>query len=212
MEVCYAFVIEKKFINRGFLIGPYCPIYGEGAILVTFLLKDYLKKPVGLFIMSIAICSIVEYLGSLILEKFFNTRWWDYSDKKFNINGRICLETLIPFGVGCLLVMYIFNPLLNRFLKIFNPIILIVIAVIILICFIVDICISAKIIFNFRHLTEDAKKDNTEKITQYVRNEIMHMNKRLYTRLINAFPTLEILKNYRRDRKNGKNNKNRSSK
>lgn len=78
MEVICKLIQEKRFINRGFLIGPYCPIYGWGALAITILLKKYLDDPIALFFMSVIICSIIEYLTSYILEKKYNARWWDY--------------------------------------------------------------------------------------------------------------------------------------
>ena len=110
MEVVCKLIEKKKFINRGFLIGPYCPIYGHGAILITLLLQKYINDPIALFIMGIVICSILEYLTSYFMEKIFHARWWDYSQRKFNINGRICLRTMIPFGLLGLFIMYVSNP------------------------------------------------------------------------------------------------------
>ncbi len=95
LEVLCKLVSEKKFVNRGFLIGPYCPIYGYGAILMSVLLQKYLDDPFTLFIMIVLICSVLEYFTSFFLEKIFHTRWWDYTKYRFNINGRICLETMI---------------------------------------------------------------------------------------------------------------------
>ncbi len=185
---------EKKFVNRGFLIGPYCPIYGIALLLVSWLLKNYISKPVGLFVMSVTLCAIIEYIVSFILEKLFKTRWWDYSHKKFNINGRVCLENLIPFGFGCMLVMYVINPLIYKLVNIIPNNILIIIGIILLIIFIVDICISFKIIWKFKEMAQLVRKDNTEKVTEYVRKEVDEMNKSLYSRLINSFPKLQVIK------------------
>ena len=112
MEVICKLIQYKRFINRGFLIGPYCPIYGYGALLITFLLKKYTEDPIALFVMSILICGILEYITSYLMEKLFKARWWDYSNRKFNLNGRICLGTIIPFGILGMLIMYVFNPLI----------------------------------------------------------------------------------------------------
>ena len=79
MEVIGKLIQQKKFINRGFLIGPYCPIYGHGAILITILLSRYKANPFILFFMAILICSILEYATSYFMEKIFHARWWDYS-------------------------------------------------------------------------------------------------------------------------------------
>lgn len=97
IEVTNIFITKKKFINRGFLIGPYCPIYGFGGILMTILLEKYYENIILTFIFSIFICAMLEYFTSYLLEKIFNARWWNYSNRKFNINGRICFGNLIIF-------------------------------------------------------------------------------------------------------------------
>ena len=99
MEVTLGLIQSKKFVNRGFLIGPYCPIYGFGGLLITFLLQKYVNDPIVLFFMALIICGILEYVTSYLMEKIFHARWWDYSNKKYNINGRVCLDTIIPFGL-----------------------------------------------------------------------------------------------------------------
>ena len=99
MEVTVKYFQFRRFINRGFLIGPYCPIYGWGAILITLLLKKYIDDPIALFALGMMLCAILEYFASYLLEKTFKARWWDYSNQKFNINGRICLKTMIVFGL-----------------------------------------------------------------------------------------------------------------
>ena len=110
IEVIGKLIEKGKFVNRGFLVGPYCPIYGVGCISMILLLNRYIKDPFTLFIMSILLFSFLEYFTSYFMEKIFKIRWWDYSRRKFNINGRICLETMIPFGLGGMLIMYIVNP------------------------------------------------------------------------------------------------------
>ena len=114
MEVIVVSIAKHKLSSRGFLIGPVCPIYGYGVVLVSLLLQKYQNDIVILFFMSVIICGILEYFTSFFMEKIFKARWWDYSKKKFNINGRICLENLIWFGIACCIVIYIFNPILHR--------------------------------------------------------------------------------------------------
>ena len=117
IEVIGGLIQNKKFVNRGFMIGPYCPIYGIGGVLITILLQDYVNNPFVLFCVAIVICGVLEYLTSYIMEKVFKARWWDYSKKKFNINGRVCLETIIPFGLlGCF-IMYVSNPFIENLLN-----------------------------------------------------------------------------------------------
>ena len=115
MEVVWNVFTDKKLVNRGFLIGPYCPIYGVGCLLLVFLLGRFKGQPVILFLMSIIVCSILEYSTSYIMEKLFKARWWDYSEYKFNLNGRICAATMIPFGILGVLVVYYLNPIVCKF-------------------------------------------------------------------------------------------------
>ena len=109
MEMIVTVIEDKEIVNRGFLVGPYCPIYGVCSIAMILLLNK-VTNPVLLFVLSIIICSVGEYLTSYILEKIFNARWWDYSNMKFNLNGRICLRNCFFFGLlGFLVLNYINN-------------------------------------------------------------------------------------------------------
>ena len=142
MEVINSIIMQKKFVNRGFLIGPYCPIYGCGAILITLLLNKYLDNPATLFIMAVLLCGTLEYLISYIMEKIFHLRWWDYSKDKFNINGRVCLRTVIPFGILGMMIMYITNPFFMDKLKMLSYINLSIIVYSIMLIFWSDFIIS----------------------------------------------------------------------
>lgn len=195
LEVINIYIRQKKFVNRGFLIGPYCPIYGKGAILVIILLTRYLEEPLTLFILSIVICSVIEYFGSYILEKIFKTSWWDYSNRKYNLNGRICLETMIPFGICCLFVIYGLNPVLTRLLNMIPDHILNILAICLFIGYLVDFVISFNIILKFKKISNDLRKDSTEKVTEFVKNEIIKRKSKLQIRLIKAFPSLKVIRN-----------------
>lgn len=191
VEVVNVSAIEKRFVNRGFLMGPYCPIYGFGGLLCYLLLRKYLPDPIALFMMSILIFSLLEYMTSFFMEKLFHARWWDYSDKKFNINGRICLETMIPFGLlGCF-AMYILNPILIKMLKSIPKTLGMIVAIVLFIWFIIDICISLKIIINFKNVAFAVYKDNTEEITRKVR-EVLSKKSILNRRLVESFSKLKI--------------------
>ena len=194
MEVICKLIQYKRFINRGFLIGPYCPIYGWGALAITILLKRYTDDIVALFVMAVVICSFIEYFTSYFMEKKYHARWWDYSDKKFNINGRICLETMIPFGILGVVIMYVTNPF---FIKIYNSIretILHIISVILFVGFVIDNIISSKVISSI-HLEEEKIADNTEEITTEISNKLKQLIKEksyLHKRLVNAYPNFKL--------------------
>ena len=190
MEVICKLIQYKRFINRGFLIGPYCPIYGYGALAITILLKKYVNDPIILFVMSTIICSIIEYFTSYFMEKAYHARWWDYSNKKYNINGRICLETMIPFGILGMIIMYFINPFLySLYLKI-PAVLLHIIAALLFITYIVDNAISSQIVKGLKVEGKKLEKDNTEEITEKVK-EILRNKSLLHRRLINAYPNLK---------------------
>ncbi len=190
-EVVWTLINDKKVVNRGFFIGPYCPIYGCGGILMILLLNKYISDKLTLFIMCILLFSILEYTTSFIMEKIFNARWWDYTKYKFNINGRICLETMIPFGIAGLISMYIVNPFFKRCLDSTPDVVLTLITIVLLIIFIIDVLLSSKIMVNIKGTIKNVKKDNTEEITQRVKEIILQKNY-LKKRIIRAFPKFKI--------------------
>lgn len=195
MEVTCKLIQYKRFINRGFLIGPYCPIYGYGAILITILLRKYTNDPVVLFFMAIIICGTLEYLTSYFMEKIFKARWWDYSQKKFNINGRVCLNTIIPFGLLGLFIMYVSNPFLIGKIEQLPEIALNILSSILLVIYIVDNIVSGIVIRYVKKTEKDFGKelDNTEEMTKKVK-EILQSKSVLHRRLLNAYPKLETVK------------------
>lgn len=197
LEVVLKYKDHKRFIDRGFLIGPYCPIYGYGALLITILLNRYENDPIVLFCMTIIVCGFLEYFTSWAMEKLFKARWWDYSKRKFNLNGRVCLGTLIPFGVFGLIIVYITNPFILCYLGKSNINILNVISILLFIAYIIDNIISTIIILGFRKTTIKVEKeethDDTEQITKKVR-EILAQKSWGYKRLIDAFPRLETIR------------------
>lgn len=194
MEVTQGYVRHKKFVNRGFLIGPYCPIYGYGAISMTLLLKGYANDPIVLFVMAIVICSILEYTTSFVMEKLFKIRWWDYSNRKFNINGRICLETMIPFGIlGCLMIYFV-NPFMFAIIDMIPSNLINIIVVILFIIYLVDNAISITIISNLKDITLDVKGDSTEKVTKEVRKRVLAGQQTLYKRIVKAFSSFKVVR------------------
>ena len=106
-------VSERRLVNRGFLNGPICPIYGCGAVLAIVLLHD-LHNPFAVFLISSIGACILEYVTSWGMEKLFHARWWDYSHRRFNIQGRICLLGAIVFGLLGVLITDVIQPEVNR--------------------------------------------------------------------------------------------------
>ena len=189
MEVVYALVTKKKLSNRGFLIGPYCPIYGVGCILIIILLSGFKKYPVVVFILAIILCSILEYFTSYIMEKLFKARWWDYTKTKFNINGRICVDTMLPFGIIAVIIIYLVNPVIARGIEKTPDTVLTIIAITFLAVFILDLIASFNIVNNFKKTIKKATLDDrTDDINKYIR-ETLSSKSLLHRRLLRAFPT-----------------------
>ncbi|NCB62153.1 MAG: hypothetical protein EOM52_00815 [Clostridia bacterium] len=113
-EVGLHLVQTGELVNRGVLLGPWLPIYGSGGVLVLLLLKPIFEKPILVFFSSMILCSAIEYFTSWFLEVTKGQRWWDYSGYFLNINGRICLEGAVVFGIGCCAVVYLLAPTLAR--------------------------------------------------------------------------------------------------
>ena len=196
VEVINCSVVEKKLVNRGFLISPICPIYGCGAVLITLVLSNYKDDWFVVFCMAVILCGLLEYFTSWLMEKIFHARWWDYSKNKFNINGRICLETMIPFGILGLVIIYILNPFFYNILNLIPTNIANIIRIILLIILIIDSIVSfnviSKVTSTVKKVTQENKKDDTYEITAKAR-EILKSNWK-GRRILDAFPDIETIK------------------
>ena len=195
MEVTGKLIQYKRFINRGFLVGPYCPIYGTGAILITFLLNRYTNDPFVLFIMAILVCGTLEYLTSYFMEKIYHARWWDYSQRKFNINGRVCLNTIIPFGLLGMFIMYVSNPFLIGKIEALPELTLNILFWTLLAIYLLDNIVSTNVISYVGKTTKEFGKslDNTEEITNKVKEALLNKSG-LYRRLLEAYPKVQSIK------------------
>ena len=194
LPIFFRRIVHGKWVNPGFLIGPYCPIYGYGVLAIIFLIGKDTSDILGVFLKAILICSILEYFTSYFMEKIFKARWWDYSRRKFNINGRICLETMLPFGIlGCA-VVYLLHPLVVRFINIFSSTLTIVIAVIIFIIYLADNIISFNVMNKIKIEIKKQAVDNTELIRKRV-IEWIESSSKLYRHIKNAYPKFEINEN-----------------
>ena len=188
IEVFNCIIRHHKFVNRGFLIGPLCPIYGFAGLAAAGILGRYEHDPIALFFSSIALFSVLEYFTSFIMEKLFHARWWDYSYMHFNINGRICLETMIPFGLLGVVVVSVINPIVTGFLQAITPIIAYIVFIILAIAFVADIIISLTVIIKYGKTVNYLYPDSTEEINKIIRTKFLEGNI-LKRRLIKAFPT-----------------------
>ncbi len=117
-EVSFAALKTGRFVNRGFLNGPVCPIYGFGVVIVLRFLGPLKGSFPLLFLDSVVLTSALEWLTGFVLEKLFHQRWWDYSDEPFNLGGYICLRFSIAWGFACLFVVDILHPTVAFFIRV----------------------------------------------------------------------------------------------
>ena len=148
-EVSYAALDRGIFVNRGFLNGPYCPIYGFGVVIVVTILTPLQDNLLLLFFGSFLLTSVLEYITGFLLEKVFHDRWWDYSNKPFNIHGYVCLKFSIYWGLACTFIMKVIHPIIYRGITWIPHTLGVVLLVIFMTVFIVDCCITVSTILKF---------------------------------------------------------------
>lgn len=194
VEIIFCSIHEKKFVlNRGFLIGPYLPIYGVGALSILYLLDRYKGDLVALFVMGAVLCSIVEYFTSLIMEKIFKIRWWDYSHMKLNLNGRICLYNSFLFGLGGVVIVKFINPFYIHLLNLLPDFWIFLLGITFFVIFFMDFITTIVILIQLRlDASMFMKRDATEEIKQKVQEAL---TKRTFfvSRILRAFPKITII-------------------
>ena len=180
-------LMEKKVVwNRGFLVGPYVPIFGTGAMTMILTLQKYKDDIVALFIMSMVVCLTIEYLCSLVAEKIFKLRWWNYSDKLFNINGRICLQNGILFGIGGVLIVKYVNTWIENLILLLPNSLMVTLSIILTIIFVSDTILSLHTVIKFNSSFKRYSADNTQEVKKKILEELQR--NLLLNRLVKAFP------------------------
>ena len=143
LEVIYAAVSTGQLVNRGFLNGPVCPIYGFGMIIVLFTLSPLADNLLLLYLGGVILPSVLELVGGWALYKLYHTRWWDYSDFPFNIGGYICLEFSLLWGVGTVVVMKAVHPVIAGFVEMVPQMVGFVLMCILYACYAADVVVTA---------------------------------------------------------------------
>ena len=150
VEVIFHAVALGKVINRGFLNGPVCPIYGVGMVGILYALEPLKDNAIVLFIGGVVICSVLELFTGWILDKIFRMRWWDYSENRFNIGGYICLEFSIKWGLGSMIMVNMIHPMIYGVVSKIPLMVIYALLVIFAIAFIIDIIVTVKEIVGFK--------------------------------------------------------------
>lgn len=195
-EVVMVSFEHKKLVNRGFLCGPICPIYGCGALLMIMFLRRYVHDYLALFIIGALIASILEYLISFLLEKIFHNKWWDYSKEKFNLNGRVCLSNTIWFGLGSVGLLEFIHPFASKYLLRLSPNWIVIIAIVLAVLLLADTIYSCVVAYNLRNriiIVEELKNEKLSSIPSILERKLKKRvaNLKMYpSRLMKAFPYL----------------------
>ena len=190
MEVALKYRQYHRFINRGFLTGPVCPIYGCGAVLITLVIGNLTRVESGLvmtFALSFVICGTVEYLTSLVLEKIFHARWWDYSQKPMNLHGRVWIGNLMLFGLAGIAIIHLLNPAIYRVLDRIPTGTREVLAAVLLAIIAADFVISYFVLKLVKVGIDSSEADNTEEISKEVR-QLLTNRSYFYKRFSDAYP------------------------
>ena len=150
LEVCFCTINTGQFVNRGFLNGPVCPIYGFGMVLVIVALTGFSGNLPALFLGGMVLTSAIELVGGWALKKLFHTSWWDYSDQPFNIGGYICLKFSLAWGLCVVVVMRVVQPLVTGFISLIvtplGGVLGYVLAALVLLAFLCDLAVTVKAI------------------------------------------------------------------
>ena len=197
-ETIYCSLPKKQFVNRGFLNGPFCPIYGFGALIIIICLTRFRYYVFLLFIFSVILTSTLEYLTSYVMEKIFHAKWWDYSENKFNINGRVCLKNSLLFGLMSVFFMEFIHRGFSDFIHSIPTNIVETLAIIFIVYFVLDMTASIITAMKINIMLSEIKispnviKEKFEKYNPSRMLKIRFQSRRIfYNRIISAFPNLK---------------------
>ncbi len=190
MEVTLMFRKYHRFINRGFLTGPWLPIYGSGAVMITVAVQAFAPIERGFiasFFFSFVICGIWEYSISYYLEKKFHARWWDYSKRPMNLNGRIWIGNLILFGLGGVLIIHFLDPLFSQLIHRIPLLPQEVLVCVLSVSLLTDFLVSHLVLKLIKQQTETSTADDTEQINREIR-QLFSSRSYFYRRFTDAYP------------------------
>lgn len=207
---------QKRFVYRGFLVGPYCPIYGCGALIIIFALGN-VQNPVVIFLLGVLLTCSLEYFTSWAMEKLFHAKWWDYSNRKFNIRGRVCLLGAVAFGSFSVLLLKCVHPRIESLTGKINPFVLHFADGVMLVVFVLDCIFTIRGFIRFdeklKMLTEDLHR-HREKVVKSASGVFATFALTLNLhekRMMAAFPHLKsvryndaltALRNWKKNRRN----------
>ena len=190
VEVAFAAVKEGRFVNRGFLNGPICPIYGVGVVSVIFSLQGFSESLVVLYLASAVLVTFIEWLTGYVMDRIFHQKWWDYSGQPLNIGGYVCLPFSLIWGVFCVFIVKCFQPLVAHLVGYIPHIAGIVILVILSVAMIADLYVTASAILKL-----NKRLEAMEKIAAELREFSDRMGENIYENVKDGMEKEEQIKN-----------------
>lgn len=157
-ESSYVSIRQKKLVNRGFVNGPLLTLYGSGAILVYLILRPYEDNVWMLYFGGVVVATVLEYITGVLMEKIFHAHWWDYSNQKFNFQGKICLSSSIAWGFFTLGLFYILQPVAVKIVNLVSDSVGEIIVSVVTICYLVDFGFSAAAAFQLGQKMRNLEK------------------------------------------------------
>lgn len=208
---------QKKWINRGFLNGPVCPVYGVGALVSILFLDQRTDNIVVLFIVGMSLTCTVEYITALLLEKLFHAKWWDYSNHRFNFQGRISLWGALVFGALSVLLIKIIHPIVNGLIDQWPDWMQIALSLVIFIVLMLDLYVTVRHLLVLNSRLQEIQSAMNGFLNQYARRAgelkntlldkfeesefysdhiktLFSLNRLQNTRIVRAFPKLRSIK------------------
>ena len=199
IEVCCAAIQKRKFVNRGFVNGPLCPIYGSGAVLFAVFLPELKEAPFFLFLAGAILASILEFTTGALLEKLFHRKWWDYSNIRWNYEGYVCLPFSLGWGVCAIVLNMFLNPLLVKLLRIMPRLLMVIIMIALTVALVLD-TVGTTLAIRGLQKKQVQLAEFTEGVSQVSKLLENAITRRIQKRMDKAFPMLEIPKIKRQKR------------
>jgi len=204
MEVTFSFILTRKFVNRGFLWSPICPMYGFGVLLVLVLLGAFKNNIPLLYIGSVIVTSLLELTTGWLLELLFHQRWWDYSTRPLNLNGYICLPFSLLWGIGALIVIQVIHPIVSAWVSLIPQQMTNVLAIGMTLGLSLDVALTLSRLITLNKLLSEIERyltllnegfenkidllqSKSESVVIDLRKRLVHQGKQ-YRRLLIAFP------------------------
>lgn len=199
IEVCCAAIQKRKFVNRGFVNGSLCPIYGSGAVLFAVFLPELKEAPFFLFLAGAILASILEFTTGALLEKLFHRKWWDYSNIRWNYEGYVCLPFSLGWGVCAVVLNMFLNPLLVKLLRIMPRLLMVIIMIALTVALVLD-TVGTTLAIRGLQKKQVQLAEFTEGVSQVSKLLENAITRRIQKRMDKAFPMLEIPKIKRQKR------------